>query len=121
MPRTYISIERFRFVPEVQAIVYEIQIGVQQNQDVIIHTVNLRFSQMEKLHQKLNARISRTGSHLEFPVKRWFGNTDEQFLKQRAADLQTYFSGLLQLRGMGGNQALRNLFQIDHEINNCNH
>jgi hypothetical protein len=116
VPRLYISIERFRFACEIQAVVYEIQIGVQQNQDVIVHTVNLRFSQMEKLHQSLSQRISLTGSNLRFPVKRWFGNTNEQFLKQRADNLQKYFSDLLQIRGMGGNHALRKLFQIDNEM-----
>jgi hypothetical protein len=108
----YISIEKYQFDAELKAIVYDCQIGIQENSDIAIRVIKTRFSQLAKLDKYLRRAHANLGDARPFPHKRWFGNTDEKFLAERHRDLQEYLASLTRLSGLLGEESFRRFAKL---------
>jgi hypothetical protein len=112
VPRFYITVERYDFHERLGAIVYDLQVGIQDREDVIAHTIQARFSQLELLDKKLRDSVPSCESLKPFPPKRWLCNTNDRFLRARSMELQRYLLNLVQIRTMGTNPDFTGFLQI---------
>jgi hypothetical protein len=99
-PPFYISIERQQYDEELKAVVYDCQVGIQENTDVVIHIVKTRFSHLAQFDKHLRKTEVDLRPLKPFPKKRWIGNTEESFLAERRRDLQEYLRSLTQISGI---------------------
>jgi hypothetical protein len=99
-PPIYIFIEKYHYEEGLKAVIYDCQIGIQDNTDVIIRIVKTRFSDLAALRP--------------FPPKRWFGNTDDAFLSRRRMELQEYLASLTRVSGILREHAFRKFAKISH-------
>jgi hypothetical protein len=114
-PPIYIFLEKYQYDEEVKAVVYDCQIGIQENADVVIHVIKTRFSQLAKLDKYLHLSHLNLEQAKPFPQKRWFGNTDEKFLAERCRDLQDYLSSLTRIAGLLDEESFRKFGKLPIE------
>ncbi|EAR82057.1 PX-SNX-like domain protein (macronuclear) [Tetrahymena thermophila SB210] len=67
-----------------------------------------RYSAMRDIHKALREQCKVDLP--DFPTKKWFGNTDKNFLSQRKATLQTYFTTILSILDIQKYPILKNFF-----------
>ncbi|KAL4452991.1 hypothetical protein ABPG73_011072 [Tetrahymena malaccensis] len=67
-----------------------------------------RYSVMRDIHKALREQCK--ADLPDFPTKKWFGNTDKNFLSQRKATLQTYFTTILSILDIQKYPILKNFF-----------
>jgi hypothetical protein len=75
-------------------VIYDLQIGIQKESDVVIHFLKTRFSQLAQLHKDLHFAGIDVNQIKPFPPKSWFGNLKKDFLSERCQALQAYLSSL---------------------------
>lgn len=94
-PPMYIFIQNHKYDWDLQAVIYEIQIGIKNFNDIVISNYKLRFSDLEKMDKSLR-QINNYKNLPKFPPKKWFGNTNANFLQKRQNELQNYLNTLTQ-------------------------
>ena len=95
-PPMYIFIQSHKYDWDLQAVMYEIQIGIQSMNDIVITTYKMRFSDLQKMDKTLRKIDAYKDRLPKFPPKKWFGNTNAKFLQQRQIELQNYLNVLTQ-------------------------
>ena len=114
MPPMYITIEKHKYDEIARAVVYEIQIGIQHGNDINTNTIRTRYSEMDNLDKQIRGTLGNGAQLRQFPAKKWIGNRDEEFLKQRSSELQDYMIQLLKVPGILQNLHFRKFFDIDY-------
>ncbi|KAL4461313.1 hypothetical protein ABPG72_006574 [Tetrahymena utriculariae] len=67
-----------------------------------------RYSAMRDIHKALREQCKTDLP--DFPTKKWFGNTDKNFLSQRKSTLQTYFTTILSILDIQKYPILKNFY-----------
>jgi hypothetical protein len=112
-PQLYLSLEGNQYDFEVNATLYEIEIGVLSGSEVAVHRRFVRFSGLE-LFDKSMRQIRSNAKYLPpFPPKKFFGNLSEQFVNQRALQLQKYLQALPQIPDLMWQISFAKVFDID--------
>jgi len=97
IPPFYISVEGWRFDTNQQAIFYTIEIGIELEQEVLVREKEYRYSELAKFHKQL---VSHFPVVPDFPPKKFFGSTDQAFVRKRQTDLQKYCSQLSDIENL---------------------
>jgi hypothetical protein len=113
IPRMYLFIEKYDFDPAVKAVVYDIEVGIQKGQTVHVTQVKRRYSVLELFDQQIRPLYKDSRFLQPFPPKKAFGNTDQEFLKDRAEKLQKYLTNLVRVGGVTSTPAFIRCFEID--------
>ena len=113
VPRMYIYIEGYELDPKQDAIVYDIEIGIQKQQVVKVINVKRRYSALQAFDATVRPLFSDSRFLQRFPPKKVFGNKKEAFLKDRAEKLQRYLTNLVRVSGIVQAPAFLRCFDID--------
>lgn len=111
-PPMYATIEGHHFVKSENAIFYDIQIGIQKNQDVICSMIMLRYSELEQLQKTLMSSFPDIEILKKFPPKKWFNNTNETFILEREKSLQNFLTIIFAIPAVTETDAFKSLFRI---------
>lgn len=109
----YISVERYKIDDEIKTAVYEIEVGIQNNQSVSTHTIFRRFSALKTFDTQIRSQFGDSQYLLSFPPKTFFTNTSHEFLEQRSDQLQKYLASLVKIPGMSSSQIFVQFFEIN--------
>lgn len=118
VPRMYLSIEKYNLDPEQNAIIYDIEIGIQKGQSVHVHNVQRRYSILQSFDEQIRPLFKESRFLQPFPPKKMFGNKDKQFLDQRSELLQNYLSNLVRVAGIVNTPAFIRCFEINPDLLN---
>ena len=118
IPRMYLYIESFDLDPIVNAVVYQIEIGIQKGQNVHVHTVKKRYSALQQFDEMIRPLFKESRFLQPFPPKKMFGNKNKQFLDHRAEALQKYLTNLVKVAGIVNTPAFIRCFEIDPDLIN---
>ncbi|OHT04891.1 PX domain containing protein [Tritrichomonas foetus] len=113
IPPMYISIESYNYESSVKAVVYEIEVGIQNNQMVSTHVIHRRFSAMKTFDTQIRSQFGDSHYLLSFPPKTLFPNTSKAFLEQRSEQLQKYLANLVKIPGLSSSPTFTQFFEID--------
>ena len=116
IPRMYLYIEKYDFDPVVNAVVYDIEVGIQRHQSVFVHTVRRRYSALQQFDEQIRSLFKESRFLQPFPPKKIFGNKNSAFLKDRADGLQTYLTNLVKVAGVANTPAFMRCFDIDADM-----
>ena len=111
-PLTYISIEGYKLDEEQGIVYYKIEVGYQKDNNVVINTVHLRYSQLEKLSKFVNKTFKNDLFVRPFPPKKWLGNTDPYFIEKRMNELQLYLEDLTKTPGITAYPEFKETFNL---------
>ena len=111
-PPMFASIEGHHFNKSENAIFYDIQIGIQKKQDVICSMIMLRYSELDQLQKTLINSFPDLEILKKFPPKRWFNNTNENFILEREKGLQAFISNIFAIPAITENDAFKALFKL---------
>lgn len=111
-PPMFATIEGHHFNKSFNAIFYDIQIGIQKNQDVICSMIMLRYSELEQLQKILINSFPDIEILKKFPPKRWFNNTNETFILEREKGLQNFLTIIFAIPAVTETDAFKSLFKI---------
>ena len=100
IPPMYISVEGFELVNDLNAILYNIEIGLQKNQTVYAKICQRRYSSLQELDNSIRSQFHDSPYLLPFPPKKIIGNKDPSFIEQRANQLQIYLENLIKIPGV---------------------
>jgi hypothetical protein len=112
-PQLYLSVEGNQYDSAVRATIYEIEIGVLTGSEVAVHRRFLRFSCLEILDRCMRQIDGNTKYLAPFPPKKFFGNRSEQFVSERAVQLQRYLQALPMIPDLPWQRSFARLFDID--------
>lgn len=112
IPPMYISIEGFKIDPTLNVAIYEIEIGIQNNEFVVTHKVNRRFSALKDFDTKIRSQFADSHYLLSFPPKTFLPNTSPAFLEQRSEQLQKYLANLVKIPGLSSYPTFLQFFEI---------
>ena len=118
IPRMYLHIENFDLDATINAVVYNIEIGIQKGQNVHIHTVKKRYSAIQQFDEMIRPLFKESRFLMPFPPKKMFGNKQKEFLDQRAEALQKYLTNLVRVSGIINTPAFIRCFEIDPDLIN---
>lgn len=118
IPRMYIHIENYDLDPTVNAVVYNIEIGIQKGNNVHTHMVRKRYSAIQQFDDTVRPLFKESRFLLPFPPKKMFGNKNREFLNQRAEALQKYLTNLVRVAGIITTPGFIRCFEIDPELIN---
>jgi hypothetical protein len=118
IPPMYISIEKYFLDPQVDAIIYHLEIGVQKNQSVSVWAIDRRYSELSHLDSDIRGQFGSSQYLLDFPPKKFYGNKDPQFLELRNDQLQRYLGGLVKIPGISSFPSFIRFFGIDDGLLN---
>ncbi|OHT17257.1 PX domain containing protein [Tritrichomonas foetus] len=100
-PSMYITIERHRYDYAVKATVYELQIGIQKNEDeVLVHKLITRYSVLDQFDKQLRIMIGDDINLPAFPPKRYLWNNDPSFVQEREKGLKLFLEGITKIPGI---------------------
>ena len=116
-PPMYGSIEGHHYNRSLNAIFYDIQIGIQKGQDVICTMIMLRYSELEQLQTTLINSFPDLDILQKFPPKRWFNNTNEAFILEREKGLQSFLTTIFSIPSITETDAFKSLFKLERSIN----
>ncbi|KAK8882496.1 hypothetical protein M9Y10_045138 [Tritrichomonas musculus] len=111
----YISIERYNVDQQIKAAVYEIEVGIQNNESVTTHTIYRRYSALKAFDTQIRSQFGDSSYLLSFPPKTLFPNTSREFLEQRCEQLQKYLASLVKIPGLTSSSAFIQFFEIDNQ------
>jgi hypothetical protein len=94
---------------------YEIEIGVLAGSEVAVHRRFVRFSGLETLDKSMRAIGTNTKYLIPFPPKKYFGNRSEQFVNQRAMQLQQYLQALPKIPDLLWQISFARMFDLEVE------
>jgi hypothetical protein len=118
IPRMYLYIEKYDLEPGINAIVYEIELGIQKGQIVRVFKVQRRYSALAGFDEQIRPLYKDSRFLQPFPPKKAFGNKDPAFLSDRAEKLQRYLTNLVRVAGVVNTPAFIRTFDIDPDILN---
>ena len=113
-PPLFISIEGHHYDIIVKAIIYEVQVCIQSGHDVVINSIKLRFSDFEKLDQKIHNKLIKNNNAPSFPPKKWFWNTNEEFVREREEGLKEYIEYILMVPEIYEDSAFLSFFHLQY-------
>lgn len=116
IPRMYLYIEKYQFDPVVNAVVYDIEVGVQRKETIFVHTVRRRYSALQQFDDQIRSLFRDSRFLMAFPPKKIFGNKSEEFLRERADQLQNYLTNLVKVAGVANTPAFMRCFDIDADM-----
>ncbi|EAY12688.1 PX domain containing protein [Trichomonas vaginalis G3] len=117
-PRMYLFIEKFDLDPTINAVVYDIEVGIQKENIVHIHKIQRRYSQLFEFDSQIRPLYKENRFLQAFPPKKMFGNKDKAFLDQRAEALQKYLTNLVKVAGVISTPHFCRCFEIDPNLLN---
>jgi hypothetical protein len=109
----YLHIEQYDMDDTVKAVVYDIEVGIQKGPNVHVTHVKRRYSVLEQFDEQIRPLYKESRFLMPFPPKKTFGNTDPEFLKDRAEKLQKYLTNLVRVGGVTSMPAFIRCFDID--------
>lgn len=109
----YIHIESFYIDKDSGITFYIIQVGIQDDNEILQKNIAVRYSQLEKLNRELHQQFPNNTEFPPFPPKKYIFNTNINFLKKRSEDLQHYLSALSKIPYILDSNDFRTIFQID--------
>jgi hypothetical protein len=112
-PQLYLSVEGSRYDPDLRATLYEIELGVLSGSEVSVYRRFVRFSGLELLDRGMRKLGSNARYLMPFPPKKYFGNLSEQFVSERAMQLQAYLQALPKIPDLLWQIAFAKLFEVD--------
>lgn len=115
-PRMYLFIDKFDLDPELNAVVYDIEVGIKKDAIVYVHTVQKRYSQLFEFDSLIRPLYKDNRYLQPFPPKKMFGNKSKEFLEQRAEALQRYLTNLVKVAGVVTTPHFCRIFEIDPTI-----
>ena len=116
IPPMYISVENYNFNTDFNAVFYTIEIGIQKDTKVCVHTISKRFSALQEFDNQIRPNFSESRYLLPFPPKKIFGNLDPSFLEKRMEQLQNYLGNLVRVPGLCETSIFRRFFEISEEF-----
>lgn len=112
-PPMYAIIESHHYDVELNAIFYDLQIGVQKGQDVHCSMIMLRYSELEKFQKKLITSFPDISDLIQyFPPKKWFNNTNENFILEREKGLQNFLTVIFEIPSITETDSFKSLFKL---------
>ena len=114
-PPMYIIIEKYSYDKDLKTHTYDIEIGTQDQHDVIIRKIKTRYSVLRKLHQSLKSSFRDTPIQPKFPPQKYIFNNNPEFIKERASDLQKYLAQLTKIPGVTHNSNFVSLFHMSDD------
>ena len=117
-PRMYLYIEKFDLDPAINAVVYDIEVGIQKDNNVHIHKIQKRYSTLLEFDQQIRPLYKTNRFLQQFPPKKLFGNKDKEFLDERADMLQKYLTNLVKVAGVNATPQFCRCFEIDPSLIN---
>ena len=112
-PPMYATIEGHHFNRSLNAIFYDIQVGIQKNQDVICSMIMLRYSELEQFQKTLVNSFPDLEILKKFPPKRWLNNTSENFILEREKGLQNFLTIVFAIPAVTETDAFKSLFKLE--------
>ncbi|EAY10074.1 PX domain containing protein [Trichomonas vaginalis G3] len=116
IPPMYLSVEKFEFDPQFKAVFYNIEVGIQKDSMVCVHTISKRYSALQEFDSQIRPKFSESRYLHPFPPKKLFGNTENEFLEKRSEELQNYLGNLVRVAGLCETQVFRRFFGIDDSV-----
>ena len=111
VPQYYISIEGWRIDKQLKTTIYTIEIGVKNENNVLLFNIEKRYSELRIIHKILsnNSKISLP----IFPPRKFFGNFNEEFIRSRHYGLKKYFEGISSINNIDQPLLLNDLFHFN--------
>lgn len=100
IPPMYITLEGYQLASDLNAILYNIEIGIQKNQTVYVKTCQRRYSALQELDTSIRAQFHDSKYLLPFPPKKYLGNMDPAFIEKRQSQLENYLENLIKVPGV---------------------
>ena len=121
-PPFFLTIEKFFLEESENVIFYEIEIGIQFGNEVLLQRITRRFSQIFRFNHLLKQALPKYlyNKIACMPPKKWFGNTKFDFVKGRCQSLQKYFSMLGVISEIMKLECFQVFFGIDSYAENPN-
>jgi hypothetical protein len=116
IPRMYLFIEKYDMDEAAKAVFYDIEVGIQRGSNVHVTHVRRRYSTLEQFDEQIRPLYKESRFLMAFPPKKTFGNTDPEFLKDRADKLQKYLTNLVRVGGVTSMPAFMRCFEIDPDF-----
>ena len=91
-PPFFISVSGWRMNGNV--VFYSLKCGLQLEDSAVCNEKSCRFSELLSFHEAMESVLQNSGAGLKFPGKSLFKSKDLGFIRNRLADLQSYFSKL---------------------------
>ena len=113
IPPMYISIEGFELVNDLNAILYNIEIGIQKDQTVYAKVCQRRYSSLQELDASIRSQFHDSPYLISFPPKKILGNKDPSFIEQRANKLQVYLENLIKIPGVCSSSLFTHFFDFN--------
>ena len=117
-PRMYLFIEKYDLDPAINAIVYDIEVGVQKESIVHVKKVQKRYSQLREFDERIRPLFKDNRFLQPFPPKKIFGNKNKEFLDERAEQLQKYLTNLVKVAGIVSTPHFCRCFEVDPSLVN---
>ena len=117
-PRMYIFIEKFDLDPTINAVVYDIEVGIQKDTTVYIKKIQRRYSALREFDEQIRPLYKGNRFLHPFPPKKLFGNKDKAFLDERAIQLQRYLTNLVKVTGITTTPTFCRTFEINQNLLN---
>ena len=117
-PRMYLFIEKFDLDPAINAVVYDIEVGVQKESTVHIKKIQKRYSELRNFDEQIRPLFKDNRFLQPFPPKKLFGNKDKAFLDERAEQLQRYLTNLVKVAGVVTTPHFVRCFEINPSLIN---
>jgi len=116
IPPLYLSVERFEFCEDLNAVLYTIEVGIQNDDVVYKHMVQRRYSALQEFDAQIRPAFGDSKYLHEFPPKKLFGNFDPHFLEKRADKLQEYLGNLCRVAGLCESSVFKRFFEINENL-----
>ena len=116
-PAMYAIIEGHDYDIETNATFYVLQIGIQKGEDVICTMKKLRYSELEKLQKTLINIFPEIDTLHHFPPKKWFNNTNENFIMERQKGLQTFLTIIFGIPSIAETDVFKSFFNLKRKVN----
>jgi hypothetical protein len=116
IPPMYLSVEKYQMDEQIGAVFYLIEIGIQKDNNVIVHYVSKRFSELSEFDSQIRSKFSGSKYLVSFPPKTLFKNTDRKFLEKRAEQLQNYLASLVRVAELCETSVFRRFFDISESL-----
>lgn len=111
-PRLYIVINGYEYDFNLDAYLYTVEIGLQNEDIVDIKTRKIRYSQMYEFDKKIRPFFQEFRYLLPFPPKKYIGNKNPDFITSRMEQLQTYLGNLVRIPGICTSDAFMQTFRL---------
>lgn len=112
-PPMYVTILGFHIDPETDILYYDIEIGLRYGNNVRVHYVSKRFSQIKKFYNLIKKQFWLSPSVHPFPPKKFFGKREPEFIHHRQVELEKFLSSITRMHDIARNAAFTECFDIN--------